>query len=81
MKKRWCSRNAQICYKIDTLEGSFEMASTTALFYLKKGISLYKIRAFPKYSKGVVERIFQTLVTLFFFILDGTSTLDITGGY
>ena len=39
--------NAQICDKIDALEGSFEVASATALFYLEKGVSLYPKRSFP----------------------------------
>ena len=49
MKKSWCPRNAQICNKIDALEGSFEIASATTLFYLEKGVS--------SYSKGCVPEI------------------------
>ena len=33
--------------KTDTLEGSFEIASETALFFLDKGISLYPKGRFP----------------------------------
>ena len=46
-KKSCCSRNAQICNKIDAVEGSTETASATALFYLEKGESLYPKRRFP----------------------------------
>ena len=52
-----CSRKAQICNKVDTLEGSFEIASATALFYLKKahaniqkGVSLLFKRCGQKIS-------------------------------
>ena len=41
-----CSRNAQICNKIDALKGSSDTASATALFYLEKGESLYPKRRF-----------------------------------
>ena len=41
------SRNAQICNKIDALEGSCETASATALFSLEKGESFYPKRHFP----------------------------------
>ena len=46
-KKSCCSRNAQICNKIDALAGSSEMASATALFYLEKGGPLYPKKCFP----------------------------------
>ena len=36
----------QICNEIDTLEGSIEIASGTALFYLEKDVSLYTKGAF-----------------------------------
>ena len=45
--KKFCSRNAQICNKIDALEGSFEIASATALFHPEKGVSLFPKRRFP----------------------------------
>ena len=34
-------------FRTDALEGSFEVASATALFYLEKGVSLYPKRSFP----------------------------------
>ena len=40
MIKMWCSRNAQICNKIDTLEGSIEIASATAIYNLEKDTPL-----------------------------------------
>ena len=45
--QRWCSRNAQICNKIDNLEGSFEIASATNLFYLVKDVSSYPEMRLP----------------------------------
>ena len=47
IKNSWGSRNAQICNKIDALEGSYETASATALFYPENGESLYPKRFFP----------------------------------
>ena len=41
MMKSCCSRNAQICNIIDTLAGSIEISSATALFYLGKDVFLY----------------------------------------
>ena len=34
-------KNVHIWNKIDSLEGSIELASATALFYLEKEVSLY----------------------------------------
>ena len=47
MIKNCCSRNVQICYKIDALEGSSKTASATALLYPEKGESLYPKSRFP----------------------------------
>ena len=47
MIKSCCSRNPQICNKIDALEGSSETANATTPFYLKNGESLYSKRRFP----------------------------------
>ena len=42
MMKKLVFENAQICSKIDTLEGSIEIATATVLlFYLEKNVSLY----------------------------------------
>ena len=46
-KKIWCSKNAPICNKIDALEGSIEIASATAYFYLEIDVSLYPQGCFP----------------------------------
>ena len=45
--KNWCPRNAQICNRIDKLERSFEIASTTAFFCLERCVSLYPKGGFP----------------------------------
>ena len=34
--KCWCLRKVQICNKINTLVGNFEIARATAIFYLKR---------------------------------------------
>ena len=47
MRKSWCSINAQICNKTDTLEGSIEIASVAALLYLEKDVSLFPNGHFP----------------------------------
>ena len=86
MMKSWCSRNPQICNMIDTLEGSIEMASTTALFYLEKDVSLCPKGCFPniwrvqlqKFSRGLCH---LTPIILSFFTSYSTSTLAMTRGY
>ena len=81
-KISWCSRNVQICNNIDTLEGSFEIASVTAPFYLKKGVSLFQKGVSPIF-KGCGKKYFMELhpltsVTLSLFMSDGTSLLATT---
>ena len=57
MIKGWCSRIAQIGNKIDAFEGSFEIASANALFYLENIFA--SERAFPYYLEGVVKTFFR----------------------
>ena len=64
----------------------FEIANKTALLYQEKGASLFSKRMFPRYLRSVIKKFsvvhsLLTPVTLSFFIADGTSILDMTGGY
>ena len=52
MERSWCQRNAQICNKIDTWEGSIEIASAAAPFYLEKGAYLFSKGRFPDILKA-----------------------------
>ena len=56
-RTNWCSGNAQICKKTDTLKGSIEIASATALFYLEKDVSLYPKERFPNIEKAWSKKI------------------------
>ena len=83
-KKSLCSRNAEISNEIDTLVGSFETASATALFCLEKGLSLYQKGHFPDVQR-VWSKNFPGRSTpsphLSFFVPNGISMLSMTGGY
>ena len=57
-KISWCLRNVKICNNIDTLEGSFEIASVTAPFYLKKGVSLFQ-KGVSRIFKWCCQKILQ----------------------
>ena len=47
MIKVWRPIDAQICNKINTLNGSIEIEREAALYYLRNGVSLYPKRHFP----------------------------------
>ena len=81
--KKLVFENAQICNKIDTLEGSIETASATALFYLEKDVSSYK-KGVSLIFRGYGRKKFPGdsapyPILLSSFKSYGTSTLSMTG--
>jgi len=75
----------QLCNKVNALEGSFEIISATALFYLGKGYPSIQ-KGVSLIFKGCVQKVVQKASfpdlchTLSLFISGGILTLAMTGG-
>ena len=68
-------RNAQICNRIDALQGSFETESTNSLFYIENSLSLNE-KGISLIFKGCTQN-----NDFFFLQVDGTSTLAMIDDY